>query len=142
VNLRAVMVATAARARAAAAARRRGDRERLLAAGIGGGPRDAREYAAEKAGVVRLTGALKPLAVEGTRVNAVCRAWSTRRQVRRRFEAMSAEERGAVPALVAVDAIAGGVLDLVRAIRWRDDWSSGSRSASRTCCRRTPRARR
>src|SRR5262245_38055268 len=47
-------------------------------AGIGGGSHEAPEYAAAKAGVVRLTGALKSLAAEGIRVNRSVRTTSTR----------------------------------------------------------------
>ena len=114
VNLRAVMVATQL---AFEPLRRRGGGAIVnvsSVAGIGGGVHDAPEYAAAKAGVVRLTGALKSLAAEGIRVNAVCPDWVDTPAVRRCLEAMSAEERGAVPAPVPADAIAGGVLDLVR----------------------------
>jgi NAD(P)-dependent dehydrogenase (short-subunit alcohol dehydrogenase family) len=114
VNLRAVMLATQL---ALEPLRRRGGGAIVnvsSVAGIGGGPHDAPEYAAAKAGVVRLTGALKSLAAEGIRVNAVCPDWVDTPAVRRGLEAMSVEERGAVPGLVPTEAIAGGVLDLVR----------------------------
>src|SRR5207249_3080592 len=44
-------------------------------AGVGLGPHDAPEYAAAKAGVIRLTAALANLAREGIRVNCICPDW-------------------------------------------------------------------
>jgi NAD(P)-dependent dehydrogenase (short-subunit alcohol dehydrogenase family) len=45
-------------------------------AGYGLGPHDAPEYAAAKAGLLRLTGALSPLAAErGIRVSCICPDW-------------------------------------------------------------------
>jgi len=83
-------------------------------AGLGAGPHGAPEYAAAKAGVVRLTAALAPLAAEGIRVNAICPDYVDTPAVRRELAQMSEEQRAALPDLVSPDAIAGGVLDLLR----------------------------
>jgi NAD(P)-dependent dehydrogenase (short-subunit alcohol dehydrogenase family) len=48
-------------------------------AGLGAGPHEAPEYAAAKAGVVRFTAAMRSLAAEGIRVNAICPTTSTPR---------------------------------------------------------------
>jgi NAD(P)-dependent dehydrogenase (short-subunit alcohol dehydrogenase family) len=68
------------------------------AAGWGYGPHDAPEYAAAKAGVMRLTAALAPLAVQcGVRVNCICPGWVDTPASRRTRAAMTAEEQAAVP---------------------------------------------
>jgi NAD(P)-dependent dehydrogenase (short-subunit alcohol dehydrogenase family) len=114
VNLRAVMVATQL---ALELLRRRGGGAIVnvaSVAGLGAGPHAAPEYAAAKAGVVRLTAALGSLAGEGIRVNAICPDYVDTPAVRRELEQMTEDERAAVPELVSPDAIAGGVLDLIR----------------------------
>ena len=114
VNLRAVMLATQL---ALDPLRRRGGGAIVnvaSVAGLGAGPHGAPEYAAAKAGVVRLTGALESLAAEGIRVNAICPDYVDTPAVRRELEQMAQDERAAVPELVSPDAIAGGVLDLIR----------------------------
>jgi NAD(P)-dependent dehydrogenase (short-subunit alcohol dehydrogenase family) len=71
-NLRAPMLATQL---AVAAMRRRGAGAIVnvaSSAGVGLGPHRAPEYAAAKAGLMRLTSALAPLAAEGIRVSCVC----------------------------------------------------------------------
>jgi NAD(P)-dependent dehydrogenase (short-subunit alcohol dehydrogenase family) len=83
-------------------------------AGLGAGPHGAPEYAAAKAGVVRLTAALGSLAAEGIRVNAICPDYVDTPAVQRSLAQMSEEERSNVPELVSPEAIAGGVLDLIR----------------------------
>ena len=83
-------------------------------AGIGGGAHSAPEYAAAKAGVVRLTAALSSLAAEGIRVNAICPDYVDTPAVRRSLAGMTEEERAAVPELVSPDAVAGGILELIR----------------------------
>jgi NAD(P)-dependent dehydrogenase (short-subunit alcohol dehydrogenase family) len=79
-NLRAPMLAMQL---AIASMRRRGGGAIVnvgSSAGVGLGPHAMPDYAAAKAGVMRLTGALAPLAAEGIRVSCVCPGWSTRRR--------------------------------------------------------------
>jgi NAD(P)-dependent dehydrogenase (short-subunit alcohol dehydrogenase family) len=114
VNLRAVMVATQL---ALEPLRRRGGGVIVnvaSVAGVGAGPHDAPEYAAAKAGVIRLTAALGSLASEGIRVNAICPDYVDTPAVQRSLAEMSEDERAAVPELVPPEAIAGGVLRLIR----------------------------
>jgi len=114
VNLRATMLATQL---ALGPLRRRGGGAIVnvaSVAGIGAGPHGAPEYAAAKAGVVRLTAALESLASDGIRVNAICPDYVDTPAVRRSLAEMTDEERAEVPELVPPEAIAGGVLDLIR----------------------------
>ena len=83
-------------------------------AGLGAGPHTAPEYAAAKAGVVRLTAALVSLAEEGIRVTCICPDYVDTPAVQRSLAGMTGEERAQVPPLVPADAIADGVLDLIR----------------------------
>jgi 3-oxoacyl-[acyl-carrier protein] reductase len=83
-------------------------------AGLGGGPHDAPEYAAAKAGVVRFTAAMSPLAADGIRVNAICPDYVDTPAVRRSLAHMNEDERAAVPELVPPEKIAESVLDLIR----------------------------
>ena len=84
-------------------------------AGYGLFPHGAPEYAAAKAGLMRLTGALAPLAQRaGVRVNCVCPDWVDTPAARRTIGAMTEEERAQVPELVPAEEIAALVLDLVR----------------------------
>ena len=120
VNLRAVMLATQL---ALDPLRRRGGGAIVnvaSVAGLGAGPHFAPEYAAAKAGVVRLTAALAPLAGDGIRVNAICPDYVDTPAVRRSLARMTDERRRTVPELVAPHAIASGVLNLIR-----DDSLSG-----------------
>jgi NAD(P)-dependent dehydrogenase (short-subunit alcohol dehydrogenase family) len=90
-------------------------------AGYGLFPHGAPEYAAAKAGLMRLTGALSPLAGErDVRVSCVCPDWVDTPAVHRSLAAMSDEERAQVPELVSAEEIAALVLDLIR-----DDSSAG-----------------
>jgi NAD(P)-dependent dehydrogenase (short-subunit alcohol dehydrogenase family) len=90
-------------------------------AGYGLYPHGAPEYAAAKAGLMRLTGALSPLgASAGIRVSCVCPDWVDTPAVHRSLAAMSEEERAQVPELVSAEEIASLVLDLIR-----DDTSAG-----------------
>jgi NAD(P)-dependent dehydrogenase (short-subunit alcohol dehydrogenase family) len=67
-------------------------------AGVGYGPYDAPEYAASKAGVVRLTAALANLKKElGIRVNCICPGWVETPAVQRALATMSQEEQAALP---------------------------------------------
>ena len=113
-NLRATMVATQL---ALEPMRRRGGGAVVnvaSVAGLGAGPHGAPEYAAAKAGVVRFTAALESLAREGIRVNAICPDYVDTPAVQRSLAEMTDEQRREVPELVPPEAIAGGVLDLVR----------------------------
>jgi NAD(P)-dependent dehydrogenase (short-subunit alcohol dehydrogenase family) len=83
-------------------------------AGLGAAPHGAPEYAAAKAGVVRLTGALVSLAERGIRVNCICPDYVDTPAVQRSLAAMTDEERAQVPPLVPAETIAAGVLDLIR----------------------------
>jgi NAD(P)-dependent dehydrogenase (short-subunit alcohol dehydrogenase family) len=90
-------------------------------AGYGLFPHVAPEYAAAKAGIMRLTGALSPLAEPaGVRVNCICPDWVDTPAVHRSLAAMSEEQRARVPQLVPAEEIAALVLDLIR-----DDSLSG-----------------
>jgi 3-oxoacyl-[acyl-carrier protein] reductase len=113
-NLRSVMLATQL---ALEPLRRRGGGAIVnvaSVAGLGAGPHAAPEYAAAKAGAVRLTGALVSLAEEGIRVNCICPDYVDTPAVQRSLASMTDEERARVPPLMPADAIAGGVLDLIR----------------------------
>lgn len=89
-------------------------------AGVGYEPYEAPEYAAAKAGVVRLTAALGHLAQKaGIRVNCVCPGWVATPAVRRALAEMTAEERASLafpppPVLIQPDEIAGVVVRFVR----------------------------
>jgi NAD(P)-dependent dehydrogenase (short-subunit alcohol dehydrogenase family) len=90
-------------------------------AGYGLYPHDAPEYAAAKAGLMRLTGALSPLAATtGVRVSCVCPDWVDTPAVHRSLASMSEDERASVPELVSAEEIAQLVLDLIR-----DETSAG-----------------
>jgi NAD(P)-dependent dehydrogenase (short-subunit alcohol dehydrogenase family) len=90
-------------------------------AGYGLYPHDAPEYAAAKAGLMRLTGALLPLgASAGIRVSCVCPDWVDTPAVHRSLASMTEEERAQVPELVSAEEIASLVLDLIR-----DDTAAG-----------------
>jgi NAD(P)-dependent dehydrogenase (short-subunit alcohol dehydrogenase family) len=120
VNLRAVMLATQL---ALEPMRRRGGGTIVnvaSVAGLGAGAHDVPEYAAAKAGVVRLTATLESLAKEGIRVNCICPDYVDTPAVRRSLTAMTEEERAQVPPLVAPESIAGGVVDMIR-----DDFMAG-----------------
>lgn len=67
-------------------------------AGIGYGPHPRPEYAASKAGVVRLTGTLGYLREEiGVRVNCICPGWVETPEVRKYLSALSQEKRDELP---------------------------------------------
>jgi NAD(P)-dependent dehydrogenase (short-subunit alcohol dehydrogenase family) len=90
-------------------------------AGYGLFPHAAPEYAAAKAALMRLTGALSPLGAErGIRISCVCPDWVDTPAVHRSLAAMTEQERAEVPELVSAEEIAGLVLDLIR-----DDSSAG-----------------
>jgi NAD(P)-dependent dehydrogenase (short-subunit alcohol dehydrogenase family) len=84
-------------------------------AGHGLAPHDAPEYAAAKAGIIRLTGALSPLAVtHGIRVSCICPDWVETPAVRRSLASMSEQERAQLPELVSAEEIAQLAIDLIR----------------------------
>lgn len=84
-------------------------------AGIGYGTHDSPEYAAAKAGLIRLTATLAPLAErERVRVNCVVPNWIGTPEVYEEIAAMTPEERAAVPdELTPPEAIADAVLAFV-----------------------------
>ena len=89
-------------------------------AGVGYRPYHAPEYAAGKAGVVRLTSTLAPLKEElGIRVNCICPGWVETPAVRRALAGMTVEERMAQsmppPAvLIQPEEIADAVVMFIR----------------------------
>ncbi len=89
-------------------------------AGIGYEPYDAPEYAAGKAGVVRLTAALAHLKEElGIRVNCMCPGWVETPAVQRALATMTPEEQARLPfpppqTLIQPGEIAEAVLMFVR----------------------------
>jgi NAD(P)-dependent dehydrogenase (short-subunit alcohol dehydrogenase family) len=83
-------------------------------AGYGLGAHSSPEYAAAKAAVMRLTGALAPLHERGVRVNCICPDWVATPAVARSLAAMSESERARTPELVPAEEIASLVLDLIR----------------------------
>jgi len=84
-------------------------------AGVGLGPHDAPEYAAAKAGVIRLTAALTTLASsDGVRVNCVAPDWVDTPASRRTRAVMTPEELTTVPpVLLRPDEIADAVVTLL-----------------------------
>jgi len=89
-------------------------------AGIGYRSYDAPEYAASKAGVVRLTAALGSLKDRlGIRVNCICPGRVETPAVKRALAAMTPEERKTLafpppPVLIQPEEIAGAVVMFVR----------------------------
>jgi NAD(P)-dependent dehydrogenase (short-subunit alcohol dehydrogenase family) len=113
-NLRSLMLATQV---AVAAMRGRGGAIVNVSsiAGVGTGPYDAPEYAAAKAGVMRLTSSLGTLAAEGIRVNCLCPDWVDTPAVRRSLAELPPEERAAIePHLVPAERVAEAALRFVR----------------------------
>jgi 3-oxoacyl-[acyl-carrier protein] reductase len=86
-------------------------------AGVGYRPHDAPDYAAAKAGVVRLTAALAPLNdARGIRVNCICPGWVNTPASRKAIAAMTPQERAAnvPPRLREPEEIADAAVELVR----------------------------
>jgi hypothetical protein len=89
-------------------------------AGLGCRSYDAPEYAASKAGLVRLTGALGSLKEEsGIRVNCICPGWVETEAIRRALAEMTLEERAeqAFPppaVLIQPEEIAAAVVMFIR----------------------------
>jgi 3-oxoacyl-[acyl-carrier protein] reductase len=83
-------------------------------AGLGYGVHDSPEYAAAKAGLVRLTATLAPLAeTHHIRVNCVVPDWIETDDVRRQISAMSPADRARVPKLLQPAEVAGAVIGLL-----------------------------
>jgi NAD(P)-dependent dehydrogenase (short-subunit alcohol dehydrogenase family) len=83
-------------------------------AGLGYGPHDSPEYAAAKAGLIRLTATLAPLAeTDDVRVNCVVPQWIETEEVRREIAAMSPQEQASVPRLLQPAEVADAVVGLV-----------------------------
>jgi NAD(P)-dependent dehydrogenase (short-subunit alcohol dehydrogenase family) len=114
-NLRGPMLAIQA---ALEAMRRRGGGAIVnVASGAGLGYRvhDSPEYAAAKAGLIRLTATLAPLAEEDhVRVNCVVPHWIETEEVKREIAAMTTQEQAQVPRLLQPSDVAEAVIDLVQ----------------------------
>ena len=85
-------------------------------AGIGFGPHAAPEYAASKAAVARLTGALAPLRERcGVRVNCVCPSWVDTPTSRRTLAGLTEAQRRGVPrVMLRAEQIADAVVHFAR----------------------------
>jgi NAD(P)-dependent dehydrogenase (short-subunit alcohol dehydrogenase family) len=83
-------------------------------AGIGYGPHDSPEYAAAKAGLIRLTATLAPLAeTDNVRVNCVVPHWIETEEVKREIAALSPPVEADVPRLLQPSEVADAVVGLV-----------------------------
>ena len=83
-------------------------------AGVGTAAHSSPEYAAAKAGLIRLTATLAPLGERGIRVNCVVPNWIGTEEVIREIAAMTAEERAEVPGdLTPPEEIAAAVVRFV-----------------------------
>jgi NAD(P)-dependent dehydrogenase (short-subunit alcohol dehydrogenase family) len=75
---------------------------------------DSPEYSAAKAGLIRLTATLAPLAEsDNVRVNCVVPHWIETEEVRRNIAAMSPQERATVPRLLRPSQVADAVISLI-----------------------------
>jgi NAD(P)-dependent dehydrogenase (short-subunit alcohol dehydrogenase family) len=85
-------------------------------AGLGLGHHDAPEYAAAKAGVIRLSAALAALAEEANiRVNCLCPGWVDTPAMRRGLERASEEELASVPrVLLRPEEVAEAIMGIIR----------------------------
>jgi NAD(P)-dependent dehydrogenase (short-subunit alcohol dehydrogenase family) len=113
-NLRGPMLAIQA---GLASMRRRGEGAVVnvgSVAGLGYGPHDSPEYAAAKAGLIRLTATLAPLAErDNVRVNCVIPQWVNTEEVRGEIARMTPDERDEVPVLLEPEEVAQAVLGLI-----------------------------
>ena len=83
-------------------------------AGVGSAPHSSPEYSAAKAGLIRLTATLAPLAEQGIRVNCIVPNWIGTDEVKREIASMSPDERAVVPdELTPPEEIAAAVVRLV-----------------------------
>jgi NAD(P)-dependent dehydrogenase (short-subunit alcohol dehydrogenase family) len=102
-------------------------------AGLGYGPHDSPEYAAAKAGLIRLTATLAPLAErDNVRVNCVIPHWIETEEVQREIAAMDAAERATVPRLLPPSDVADAIVGLIE-----DDTLAGG--CLTMWCEETPR---
>jgi NAD(P)-dependent dehydrogenase (short-subunit alcohol dehydrogenase family) len=84
-------------------------------AGLGWGPHDSPEYAAAKAGLVRLTSSLVPLREKlGIRVHCVCPDWVDTPSSRRNRAGMSEEELQSLPPLLDPSEVADEIVELAK----------------------------
>jgi NAD(P)-dependent dehydrogenase (short-subunit alcohol dehydrogenase family) len=138
-NLRSAMVATHFAVRAMA--KRGGGAIVNVAstAGLGFAPHPSPEYAATKAGLMRLTACLAPLAERGIRVNCVCPYTVGTAAVRREIAESVAEGRTLPPPLRATllepEEVADAVLGSCRTSRSRGGCSSSAEASRPGCCR-------
>jgi NAD(P)-dependent dehydrogenase (short-subunit alcohol dehydrogenase family) len=83
-------------------------------AGLGYAVHDSPEYAAAKAGLIRLTATLAPLAeTDNVRVNCVVPHWIATEGVRREISAMSPQQRAEVPRLLEPSGVAEALVGIV-----------------------------
>jgi NAD(P)-dependent dehydrogenase (short-subunit alcohol dehydrogenase family) len=83
-------------------------------AGLGYGAHDSPEYAAAKAGLIRLTATLAPLAeTDNVRVNCVVPHWIETDEVKQEIAAMSPQDQANVPRLLQPSEVADAVIGLV-----------------------------
>jgi NAD(P)-dependent dehydrogenase (short-subunit alcohol dehydrogenase family) len=82
-------------------------------AGVGLGPHAMPDYAAAKAGLMRLTAALAPLAAEGIRVSCVCPGMVDTPASRRSRAGMSDDELAALPTVLAAEDVASLIARLL-----------------------------
>ena len=83
-------------------------------AGVGSAPHSSPEYAAAKAGLIRLTATLAPLRERGVRVNCIVPNWIGTEEVKQEIASMSPKERADVPdELTPPEEIAAAVVRLV-----------------------------
>jgi NAD(P)-dependent dehydrogenase (short-subunit alcohol dehydrogenase family) len=83
-------------------------------AGLGLRPHASPEYSAAKAGLIRFTATLAPLAERlGVRVNCVVPEWIRTAEVLREIEAMSDHDRAVLPRLLEPEEVAAAVVQLI-----------------------------
>jgi NAD(P)-dependent dehydrogenase (short-subunit alcohol dehydrogenase family) len=112
-NLRAPMLAAQL---AIASMRRRGGGAIVnvaSSAGVGLGPHAMPDYAAAKAGLMRLTGSLASLADENIRVSCIAPGMVDTPSSRRDRAKMSEEQRAQLPTVLAADEVAEAIVDLL-----------------------------
>jgi NAD(P)-dependent dehydrogenase (short-subunit alcohol dehydrogenase family) len=83
-------------------------------AGLGYAVHDSPEYAAAKAGLIRLTATLAPLAeTDHVRVNCVVPHWIDTEEVRREISLMSPQDQAEVPVLLQPTSVAEALVGIV-----------------------------
>lgn len=84
-------------------------------AGLGYRPHDNPDYAAAKAGLIRLTATLTPLRERmNVRVNCVVPEWIATERAKEQISRMTPEERAQVPTLLQPEEVADAVVALIR----------------------------